>query len=118
MVKNIDQTVCIISGNKYTIIRVVEAIICSMFNVKQFRMTQRSGMNIKFKFNDIRTRNYRKEINLAKLCSSVTHGRTMVPLHLSYVNRASVRATVSTASFTKLHPAVVVRCARPRSRGG
>ena len=48
MVKNIDQAMCIISINEYTIIRVAEAIICSMvFNVKQYR--------IKFKrFNDVR----------------------------------------------------------------
>ena len=35
MVKNIDQAVCIISVNKYTIMWVIEAV----FSVKQFRMT-------------------------------------------------------------------------------
>ena len=40
MVKNIDQTTCMIRVNKCTIIRVIEAMICSMvFNVKQFRIT-------------------------------------------------------------------------------
>ena len=38
--ENIDRTMCVISVNKYTIIRVIEAMICSMvFYVKQFRIT-------------------------------------------------------------------------------